>query len=146
MLDHMDNSSDKEFYQHMCSEQTNFQEMKRFVAKKQLEKLQIMIVKKQDDIYQRLSDSTDITDIQDNDFIELGKLKALYSILELLRLSNLEECIDTIDACNIILNGEENCDIIIKKATEEELHLYIYNKMKQFEKNTSIDTDYRVKK
>lgn len=130
MINILDEILDERFFQRMCLEQVELPELRRFVAKEQLLKIN-------NQIEQKLGE-WELYGLKDTkDFIELGKTKAINTVLKVALLTNSEGYISTIDACNIALNGEENCDIIVGKATEDELQVYVYKLMKQAEDKKS---------
>lgn len=130
---------DSIFFHRMCAEQVELFELKMFVVRKQLEKISDIITKKIDEINKKKNASSYNITIEDRAELlcELTRLETIISIIQNCDKNNLDSRIGVIDTCNITLNGEENCDIIIGKATEDELQIYVYELMKQFEKNKS---------
>lgn len=137
---------DKEFFQRMCAEQVKLPELKRFIAVKQLGKLNDQIGQRLSEIKQTLNiymkqandgeveDSSQMLQKLDEIMEEMVKLESMNKELKTVDITNMNGYIAIVDSCNIALNGEENCDIIIGKATADELQIYIYQLMKQFEK------------
>lgn len=134
--------SDMRFFQRMCAEQIELPELKKFVAGKQRDKIQYKIGQELDRLLKKPIIFTNRVDTR-----ELGRLGAINEVMLNMDWHNLDVFIGVVDACNITLNGEDNCDIIVGKATEDELKSYVYNLMKQFEeKYDSVESDFQKRK
>lgn len=120
------------FFEKMRAGQVELPELKKFIADKQINKINDIMNQKLDRIINK-----PVIFTSKMDAMELGKLGAITSMRLNMDYRNLDIFVALVDACNIALNGEENCDIIVGKATEDELQIYVYELMKQFEEKKS---------
>lgn len=134
----------KSFFEKMCKKEVELTELKKFVALKQHQNLNDKINKRLKEISSKFS--LMLSHIYEKDVYknmemvaeyqrELTTLNMVNKMLTTVDYKNLDRSITTIDICNIILNEEENCDIIVGQATEDELKSYVYELMKQFEED-----------
>lgn len=137
-----------EFYKRMCLEQVSLLELKTFILLDQEQKLFNQLDQKADKLYIEVKNAVAMSLEQRIKFAsEFSKIKTIIQLRQTMEHFNLDGEIAIIDACNIVLNGKENCDIIIGEATEDELQIYVYNLMKQFEaENGSIEFSFQKRK
>lgn len=133
---------DSMFFNCMCKELITLPELKKFVASKQLDKIQDIIFQQLNKIMNQSITTENIEEIS----FELSKIQDIINRMQNCDTNNLNSYISTVDACNIALNGVEACDIIVEKATEDELQIYVYGLMKQSEeekmKNSKVKSTY----
>lgn len=127
---------DSMFFNCMCKELITLPELKKFVASKQLDKIQDIIFQQLNKIMNQSITTENIEEIS----FELSKIQDIINRMQNCDTNNLNSYISTVDACNIALNGEEACDIIVEKATEDELQIYVYGLMKQAEEEKMINS------
>lgn len=131
MLDHQHFGKQEEFFQKMCREEVTFSELKKFIADRELAKIHYRMNQILGEIGRDCNASN--THFIKESFTKFGKIKMLRDIIKNIPDYNLDSYVGVIDTCNIALNGAENCDIIIGRATEDELQIYVYELMKTWE-------------
>ena len=120
---------DSMFFNCMCKELITLPELKKFVASKQLDKIQNIIFQRLNKLMNQNITTENIGEIS----FELSEMQNIINKMKNCDINDLNSYISTVDACNIALNGEETCDIIVEKATTDELQIYVYELMKQAE-------------